>query len=55
MAAVVPDGKTIRLHAAYDCESGAYRAWRAVAEGYAEVEGLVYLGLEQRYHNLYCS
>jgi len=50
-----PGGQTIRVHTVYDCTATPYRAWWARAEGYALLQGVLYLGVENSYHNLYCG
>jgi hypothetical protein len=54
-AQAAPGGTTIHASARYHCESGAYRAWHARAEGYAVLEGTLYMEAQDRYHNLNCS
>jgi hypothetical protein len=50
-----PGGQTIRVHTVYDCTDNPYRAWHARAEGYALLQGVLYLAVENSYHNLYCG
>jgi hypothetical protein len=50
-----PGGTTIHASARYDCESGALRAWHPRAEGYAMLEGTLYIAVQNRYNNLNCS
>jgi hypothetical protein len=54
-AGPTPGGGTIHASARYACESGAFRAWHAVAEAYALLQGILYAEVQDRYHNLYCS
>jgi hypothetical protein len=48
-------GSTCRLHVTYRCGGAALRAWRAHADGWANLRGTWYAGSQTRYHNLRCS
>ena len=48
-------GSTCRLHVTYRCGGTTLRAWRAHADGWANLRGTWYAGSQTRYHNLRCS
>jgi hypothetical protein len=51
----VTQGVYHNYHLAMECNSTAYRSWKAQVDGYAELQGVWYAGTSVNYHNLSCN